>query len=255
MRENYFNKKVSERRPVLGIGLSLGSPRVAEMISCTTFDFVMVDLQHGHFDKGSATDCIRSIARAGGPVPFGRVSRNEQGAINDLLDAGAMGIIVPMIDSAAEVEAALQSCYYPPLGKRSKGSAASIFYGADYPKQINQNLSVIAMIETPEGVSRADEILSAAGLKGCLIGGSDLAFVMQCSRDSVEFLEAVDHVVASAINHGVAPGINVNTVQEAEYWWSRGIQFFLASHDLALVHDSIRRHDAGFAEFRKQGGL
>lgn len=250
MHENPVRKKLEENKPVLGIGLSLGSLRAAEIVARTSFDYVMIDLLHGHFDKSAATDAIRSIARSGGPVPFARVSRNDAGSINDLLDAGALGIVVPMVNSAAEAERAVASAYYPPVGKRSKGSAASIFYESDYPKVINNNLTLVVMIETPEAASRADEILSVPGIDCCLVGTGDLSFIMGRSKDSPELRDTVDHIVKTAQTRGVVTGIAVNTAKEATFWWNRGIRFFLTSHDMALFHDCIHKYDAGFEEFR-----
>lgn len=250
MRENSVCRKLKAGEPVTGMGLSLGSLRAAEMVARTGFDFVMVDLLHGHFEKSSATDAIRSIARSGGPVPFARISRNEAGPINDMLDAGALGIVVPMVNSAAEAQRAVAGTYYPPLGKRSKGSAASIFYDTDYPQAINRNLTLVVMVETPEAVDHADEILSVPGIGCCLVGTGDLSFAMDQSKESPEVAAAVDHVIRAATQRGVAVGLAVHTAEEAERWKRRGALFFLATHDLSLLNDSIRRYDAGFSEFR-----
>lgn len=250
MRENPVFQKLKDRAPVMGIGLSLGSLRAAEIVAQTGFDFIMVDLLHGHFEKSSATDAIRSIARSGGPVPFARISHNEAGPINDMLDAGAVGIVVPMVNSAAEAKRAVAGTYYPPLGNRSKGSAASIFYDADYPKEINRNLTLVVMVETPEAVDHADEILSVPGVGCCLVGTGDLSFAMDQSKESPEVVAAVDHVIQAANHCGVAVGLAINTAKEASLWKARGALFFLASHDLSLLNDCIHRYDAAFSEFR-----
>jgi 2-keto-3-deoxy-L-rhamnonate aldolase RhmA len=254
MRDNGIGKKLKEGKPVLGIGLSLGSQRSAEIVSQTEFDFAMVDMLHGHYDKPSATDALRSIARAGGPAPFARVSRNDAGSINDMLDAGAIGIVVPMVNSASEARSAVEGAYYPPLGKRSKGSAAAIFYDSEYSKSINHALTLVVMIETPEAVERADEILAVPGIGCCLIGTGDLSFVMEQPKNSPELLQAVDHVIRAGAARGVPIGVAVNTAREATFWRDRGAVLFLTSHDLSLLAGCVRSYDAEFLEFRREAG-
>ncbi len=238
------------RRSICGVGLSLGCLRSAEMIARTRFDFVMIDTQHGHFDKTGATNAIRLTARGQGPCPLARVATNDSGPINDLLDAGAMGIVVPMLETSADARSAVQHVYYPPLGRRSKGSLASVVYGPDYPAKANDSIALIVMIETPEAVNRAEEILSVEGVDGCLIGSSDLVFAMQTTRESAAFHAAVDHVVNAAKAAGVAVGINVASAAEAQRWRARGFSFFLASHDLALLGERINEFDSSFADLR-----
>jgi 4-hydroxy-2-oxoheptanedioate aldolase len=251
MRNHDIGNKLRGGGPVLGIGLSLGSQRSAEIISRTEFDFAMVDMLHGHYDKPSATDALRAIARAGGPAPFARVSSNDAGSINDMLDAGAMGIVVPMVASAAEARRAVEGAYYPPLGKRSKGSSAAIFYDSDYSKSINHALTLVVMIETPEAVEHADEILSVPGIGCCLIGMGDLSFVMEQPKDSPELLQAVDRVIGAGAARGVPIGVAVNTAKEAAFWRNRGAVLFLTTHDLSLLAGRVRSYDAEFSEFRR----
>ena len=146
MKDILRSLKMYSDTPIVGLGLCLGSVRVAEMVSQTSFDYVMVDMLHSHFTKETATGSIRSLARSEGPIPFGRVANNDAGEINELLDAGAMGIVVPMIGSGAESMRAVEASYYPPIGKRSKGSPAAVFYGNDYYSKINRILNLIVMI-------------------------------------------------------------------------------------------------------------
>jgi 4-hydroxy-2-oxoheptanedioate aldolase len=250
MQRNLIGLELKGKSPVVGLGLCLGSLRSAEIASCTGFDFAMIDMLHSHYEKASATDAIRTLASTNGPAPFGRVASNEPGAINDLLDAGATGIIVPMVNSAEESEMAVQAAFYPPAGKRSKGSPASIFYGNEYYDLINKCLKLIVMIETPESAARADEILSVPGIAGCLIGAGDLSFIMKCAKDSPEFISVIDHIINAASLHKVAAGISVNKAQEMEFWLKKGISFFLASHDLAVLNNGLRAYDADFSRYR-----
>ncbi len=249
-----LKKRLSEREILLGTGLSLGSLRAAELVGRTRFDYAMVDTMHGHYDKAGATDSIRSLLCAGGPTPIARVSENSAGQINDMLDAGALGVVVPMVESRAEAEAAVHACFYPPIGKRSKGSVAPVVHGADYAARANSMISLIVMIETPEAAAHADEILRVPGITACLIGASDLEFVIGSDRDSAEFLNAVDRVVAAGVSHGVAVGISISAADETGPWLDRGLSFFLASHDLAILGSAIRRYDESFTVVRAGAG-
>lgn len=243
MSENMKALSLSGIKPVVGFGLCLGSVRIAEMIGRGGFDYAMVDLLHSHYTKETATDAIRSLSRAGGPVPVGRVADNSPGQINELLDAGAMGIIVPMVESREESEKAVQSAFYPPIGKRSKGSPAAVFYGNDYYARINGALNLIVMIETPEAAAKADEILSVPGVTGCLIGAGDLSFILQETGRPTDFEGMVEKILAAGKRHGVAMGISVNSPEDLQAWWVEGADFFLVSHDMGILNSSIRNHE------------
>ena len=116
MRQKMRGLALATGKPVVGFGICLGSERIAEMVCDTSFDFIMIDLLHSHFDKTAATGAVRSIAASGFPIPFVRVADNTPGSINEFLDAGAMGIVVPMVQSADEAFRAVNSTYYPPIG-------------------------------------------------------------------------------------------------------------------------------------------
>ncbi len=248
MNETLKGLKIAGIRPVVGFGVCLGSTRIAEMAAMTRFDYIMVDLLHSHFSKESATNAVRAIARSGGAVPLGRVSNNDPGSINDLLDAGAMGIIVPMVESAEEAVKAVDAIYYPPLGKRSKGSPAAVFYGPDYYTEINRNLNALVMIETVSAAGKADEILAVPGITGCLIGAGDLKFEMKMNGTHSEFMSVVDGVVESAGKNKIAVGISVGSPDELKTWWERGVDFFLTSHDMGILSTAMKKYDEKFTK-------
>lgn len=250
MQEKCKALTLKKERPVVGIGLCLGSVRAAEMAAATGFDYVMVDLLHSHYGKESATNALRALAAAGGPVPFGRVANNDPGEINALLDAGALGIIVPMVGSRDEAERAVQAAYYPPLGKRSKGSPAAVFYGGNYYSEINAGLDLIVMIETPEAAAKADEILAVPGVKGCLIGAGDLSFILQETGRAAEYEGLVKSVLITGERHSMAMGISVNSPEDLLSWWAKGADFFLASHDMGVLHAGIRGHEKKYVKLK-----
>jgi 4-hydroxy-2-oxoheptanedioate aldolase len=231
-----------KNRPVLLFGLCLGSERVAEMISNTSVDIGMVDLQHSHLDKVTATNCIRTLAENDGPVPLARVSDNISGMVNTLLDAGAMGILFPMIQNKEEALKAVGNCYYPPMGHRSKSGIAATFYGPDYFEQINKDVAVVLMIETPEAAAKADEILSVKGIGGCLIGASDLTFNLKQNNKIDQMSPIVESIVKSGKKYNVPIGISVGSPDDLEKWWNKGVDFFLVSHDMGVLAKAIPAH-------------
>ncbi len=246
MKDGFREIKLSGNKPVIGFGVCLGSVRIAEMVGRTRFDYAMVDMQHGHFDKADATSAIRCLARSGGPVPIGRVANNDSGSINNLLDAGAAGIIVPMVESREEAEKAVKGAYYPPLGMRSKSSPAGVFYGDDYFDYINEKVQVIVMIETAEAAEKSADILSVPGVTACLIGASDLRFSMKRTGREEGFEDAVKKVFSSAKQHGVAVGISVGNPSDLDKWYSAGADFFLLSHDMGLMNKALKEYQTLF---------
>jgi 4-hydroxy-2-oxoheptanedioate aldolase len=251
MITNVVKQKLKSRKLVIGLGLSLGSTRSAEIAGNSMFDFVMVDTSHGHFDKVGATEALRLLARTG-RMPFVRVHSNDFMAINGLLDAGALGMVVPMVNSPEEADKAVKATFYPPLGSRSKGSIATVVYGEEYVSNANAEIALIVMIETLDAVNRSDEILSVKGLDACLIGAADLSFTMGVEKDDRAFVDAVGRVITSTRKNGLSAGISVKNVEEALFWKDRGISFFLTSHDLALLTACIRDYDHSFEILREE---
>ena len=249
MRVNQVKTRLQNNGVVVGVGLSLGSVRSAEIFSITRPDFLMVDLQHGHYGKVAATDALRSIA-ATTCVPYARVGSNDPAKINDVLDAGALGVVVPMVNSADEAAAAVRATFYHPIGERSRGSLTTVVYGNDYPERANENISLVVMLETPAAIHNVGGIVSVEGLDCVLIGPSDLSLSMGCSTRTPEFVQAVDEVVAAARGTTVAVGIAVSDAAEAEQWHSRGVTFFLATHDTALLKRLASQFVSGFASLR-----
>jgi 2-keto-3-deoxy-L-rhamnonate aldolase RhmA len=244
MKQIYLKKD----KPVIGIGVCLGSSRIAEMAATSSFDYIMVDLLHSHYSKQEATSSIRFLSKCGGPVPIARVMNNDPGEINEVLDAGALGVIVPMVSSAEEAERAVMAAYYPPLGKRSKGSPAAVFHGSDYVEKINSLVKLIVMIETPEAAEKAEEILSVKGVGGCLIGASDLSFVMKETGCFDRFESSVAKVLDAGKKYNIAMGISVGSPEEVKKWYPRGADFFLASHDMGILNSAMKLHEKRFRE-------
>ena len=150
MTINPAKQKMLNGEPVFGAEVNLGSYLSAELLSPLGFDFILVDNQHGAWDDTTSMGAFRSIA-LGSAMPMARVRRNEFGAIGRLLDRGAMGIVVPMVNSVEEAEAAVEATRYLPIGGRSAGAFGTGFLGGDYMSWANDEIFLAVQIESVRG--------------------------------------------------------------------------------------------------------
>ena len=159
--------------------LAIPSGFSAEVMAQCGWKSVTVDMQHGLEDFQSMVQCFQAM-QAHPVTPIVRVPWNEPGIIGKCLDGGAMGIIWPMVNNAAEAKALADACMYPPLGKRSNGPFRAGMYGeaSSYQKTANDEILVIPMIETQAGIDNIDEILSVPGISGIYIGPSDMGLAL-----------------------------------------------------------------------------
>ena len=159
----------------LGAWLSLRDPLLAEVAATSGYDYVCVDMQHGMSDLGHVVAMLHAMARTP-TVPIVRVPWNEQGIIGRVLDAGALGVIIPMVNSVEEAERAVAACRYTPAGTRSFGPlGANVRYGAGYAASANELVACIPMIETRQAVECLDDILSVPGIDAVYVGPADLS--------------------------------------------------------------------------------
>lgn len=178
MRPNRLRQMHAEGACALGGWLAFSSPYSAELMGHAGFDTVVVDLQHGPLYLDAAVPMLQALS-ATPAMPMARPSGNSFAEINKLLDAGAYGIICPMIDTADDARRLVAACRYPPAGTRSFGPTRGLLYGgADYFQHANDTILVYAMIETPQGMRNLDEICAVEGLDGVFVGPSDLSLAL-----------------------------------------------------------------------------
>ena len=150
----------------------------AEVMARQGFDALCVDLQHGTAEMKDVGPLLQAISQTD-TVPVVRVAWNEPAAIMKALDLGAYGIIVPLVNNAEEAAMAVAACRYPPVGMRSSGPVRAVHYGgADYVAHANDEIVVMAMIETKEGLANLDAICATPGLDAVYIGPADLSFAL-----------------------------------------------------------------------------
>ena len=193
----------------LGGWMSTPSKVTAEAMARSGFDYVCVDTQHGAVDYADAVGLIQAIL-LGGASPIVRVPWNEPGVIGKMLDAGAHGVIVPMVNTRAEAEAVVQAARYAPAGSRSYGPTVAGLREADYPTWAAEHVAVIPMIETGEAIDNLDEILTVEGIDAIYVGPADLSLSLGLrpgnNDDEAEFAEAYAKILAGCARTGVVPG-------------------------------------------------
>lgn len=238
MRVNTAKQKMSEGKAVFGYPLGLGSAIVAEMLSDCGIDFVMIDNQHGTWGPDSTIAALIAL-RTGSAIPMARVARNDFTMIGRLLDEGCMGVVIPMVNNAADAKAAADACRFPPKGTRSWGWGRARAYGADYSSWIDDQIFVAVQIETVEAVENAEAILGTPGVDGCWVGPSDLSLSMgfhpsqMFERD--EHRIALEKVIQACKNTGTVPGIACASPEEAVRRAEQGFRFLTAGGDAGMI--------------------
>lgn len=206
-----LREKWAAGEETLGFWLSIPSFVSAEISARQPVDYVCVDTQHGVIDYLTSAAMIQAIELGGG-TPIVRVPWNEPGIIGKTLDAGAHGVVVPMVNTREQAEAVVRSARYVPNGSRSWGPVIAGMRHADNRAWADQTTAVIPMIETTEAISNLDDILSVPGVDAVYVGPADLSVSLglQPSGNADETLldEALATIVAACGRHGVTPGIH-----------------------------------------------
>ena len=214
----------------LGIECGVGDPLLAELMAAQGFDWVLLDGQHGTWQRQSFALGFMGV-RAGGATPFARVAQNEYFAIGHLLDEGALGIVVPLVENAEEAERVRDASRLPPRGARSVGYGGATAYGPDYLDSIDDELVVAIQIESARGVENADEIMATEGIDACWVGPGDLSRSIGHAVGSAGHDEAVHHVFAACLRHGKAAGISAVSREHARKWIEAGGTLMLLGGD------------------------
>ena len=235
MRENTVKSIWAKGGCVVNGWLSIPSSFSAEVMAHQGFDSLVVDMQHGVVDYQTAVTMLQAISTTG-VIPFARVPWNDPAHIMKILDAGAYGIICPMINSRKEAEQLVRTCKYAPKGYRSFGPVrASIYGGTDYATAANDTLVVMPMIETKEAVQNIDEILSTPGIDAVYVGPADLSLTLGCTPklDQTEppVVEALDKILAACKRHKVYAGLHNATSGYALKMAAKGWQFVTLASD------------------------
>ncbi|MFK3659086.1 HpcH/HpaI aldolase/citrate lyase family protein [Scandinavium sp. NPDC088450] len=244
MRVNNLKRTLAENRPVINGWLAIPSSYSAEIMGHQGYDAVTVDLQHGMIDFASALTMLQAIS-ATSAVPLVRVADSTPAQIMRVLDAGAYGVICPMISTAEQTQRFVSACRYPPEGVRSFGPARGLLYGgADYSLHANREILTLAMIETREGLINLDAILETEGLDGVFIGPNDLSLTLTgtASAESThpEMLSAIERVVSRCRDKRKIAGIFCTSGTAAAQRIAEGFNFVTPANDVMQLGRASR---------------
>lgn len=216
----------------------LREPLTAEAAARQGYDYVVVDLQHGIASEPEALAMIQA-ADSAGAIPVARVATNHPMPIGRALDAGALAVIVPMVNDAEAARAAVAACRYAPAGNRSYGPVAAISrYTAEYALVANSVVTCIVMIETAEAMGNLDEILAVPGVDAVYVGPVDLSLTLglppATDHDDPRFVEAIEGILEACRRHDVTPGIHADASLAAK-WAERGFRMITVGFDQESV--------------------
>jgi len=258
MRANHVRRRLAAGEASVGTWLSLPSPEAAEFVARLGFDWLVADAEHSAIDVRTQAQMFAAMAAT--PIaPMVRVPWNDPAHIKRALDAGAWGIVVPMVKTRDEAERAVAAARYPPTGERSVGGgrtglsfAAS---GGEYYRGADDEILVVIQIEHIAGVEAADEILSVPGVDACFIGPNDLAASMgrglgvPLESDDPPLVEAIDRIRQACDRHGVAPGIHCSDAAGVNRRLAEGFRFLAMASELRYMLAGLNA-DLGALDWR-----
>jgi 2-keto-3-deoxy-L-rhamnonate aldolase RhmA len=247
MIRNPVRKALLERTLTVGTWVQIGHPAVVEVLAGLGFDWLCADAEHTDIGPAEFAAFARGL-HGRGPVPLVRVRENDTLAIRQMLDLGAQGVIVPLVNSAAEAEAAVRAAKYPPRGVRGFAFHRGNDWGAefaDYAAHANEGVAVVVMIESRQAVEDIDAILAVDGVDGVFIGPYDLSgsYGMPGRTADPVVRDACSRVVAACRNAGTAAGIHVvlPTRESIERTLAEGFTFVAVGVDTVFLRDAAKQ--------------
>lgn len=242
MIRNRLKAVWAEGRPAINGWLSIGNSFTAEIMAAQGYDSVTVDVQHGALDYTALLPMFQAM-RASGVVPLARVPWLEPGIVMKVLDAGAYGVICPMVNTGAEAAEFVSYLRYPPRGQRSFGpTRASFSAGANYAAEANDEILAFAMVETATAMENLDAIAATPGLDGIYVGPADLTLSMTqgrlapaFDREEPEMVDALKAIAAACRKNGIHAALHCGTPEYAARAVGWGYQMTTISGDARLL--------------------
>jgi len=239
-KENTAKTLLKAGKPAVGIWLSVPSLTSAEALATVGWDWLTLDVEHAAMNLETQQAMFLAIASQG-CVPLARIAANDTTIIKQTLDAGAMGVVVPMVCSAEEAAHAVAACKYPPAGVRSAGGGRWRYgYGADWQPRANEQTLCIVMIEHKTAVERAEEILGVPGVDACFIGPNDLSWSMGLygMRDE-KHAQALLRVRDAGRKTGTPVGLHCGSPEEVLQRIEQGFQFLACQNEMAFMMSGV----------------
>jgi 4-hydroxy-2-oxoheptanedioate aldolase len=245
LAKNPLKAAWAEGRTAFGLWMTVPGSIGAEIFAETGVDYVCVDQQHGVIDYDSMVPMFQAIW-AEGAAPITRVLSNDPFLIMKALDAGAWGVIVPLVGSAEDAARAVSACRYPPRGIRSYGPVrAAGVIGSRDPEALGGEVICLVMVETREALERVEEIASTPSLDGIYIGPSDLALSLGLAPtlnvQQSEHAEAVERIKNACHRNGIAAGIHAPSGEWARKHAEAGFDMVTVATDASLLRNAANK--------------
>ena len=242
MKSNRAKQKLRDGKPTFGTWLSLGDIHAARALARSGFDWLTLDMEHSPIDWSRAATIFAMVAEAG-CVPLARVPEGSHHYIKRALDAGAWGIVVPMVDTVEQAQTAIAAAKYPPTGNRSAGGGMHSMNFAtntrQYYERANEEILVVLQTESPQGVENAERIYGLSGCDAIFIGPNDLMFQMRSADGTFptpeQHEQLVQRVIEAGKRTGTPTGIHVMSAQDALKRADQGMQFLAIGSELRMM--------------------
>jgi 2-keto-3-deoxy-L-rhamnonate aldolase RhmA len=259
MKPNALREKLQQGKPVYGTMIqAVPWPAIGQIMALAGCDFLFFDMEHGPFSMETIATMIQ-VTRLAGVTPLVRVPNDEYHLMVRPLDAGAQGIMIPRVETKAQVEHIIECTMFPPLGSRG----CSVDKGHndfdrqpmwDFTEQANQENLIILQIEREKAVEDIDDLLSVPGVGGAILGPNDLALSMGMrSQDMLGALEEpIQRVLDAALRMKIPCGIHIANLDWLAEWQRRGMQLICYSKDISFLRDGAA---SGISKLRESAQL
>ena len=254
MRTNWVREKLRAGQSTIGCFMGLGSPNVAELLAHLGFDWLVIETEHSALDSAQIEHMLMAMSGTD-TIPLVRVPSSDPLFIQRALDFGALGVVVPLVKTAAEVERIVRATRYPPVGTRGFGPLRASHYALDYPNyftRANDNIIVALILETKEAVENLEELAAVPGLDAVFLGLWDLCLSMGLNPLEMPFPEteaAIQRALEVGRKTGLAIGFGADTPEELRKRQDEGFTFLACAPDYYLLAGAAR---AGLAAFRRE---
>jgi 4-hydroxy-2-oxoheptanedioate aldolase len=242
MKPNTVKRALIEGQVQVGTWVNtLATPKITQVLATAGFDFIYIDMEHSGFSIETVTDlCFAALSA--GLVPIVRPPAKDAHLLSRPLDGGAMGLLVPHVDTPQEARAVIQAVKYPPWGERGlslRGVHTGFGQGKgeEYTRTTNVETLVLVQLESKQALENIDKILSIEGIDGAVIGRGDLSIDLGVpgQTEHPEVLRGVDRMIAACRHHNKIPGLLVQTVASAREWIAKGIRLVPYSNEVAML--------------------
>jgi len=240
MRKNTMKEKMIAGKATVGPMTSFPSADMVETIGWLGYDFVVIDCEHGVIDYETAEHMIRA-AELSNTTPIVRIGINLQQHIQRFLEAGAAGVMIPLVNTGAQAKGVVDSVKYPPVGKRGLFGGRGSMYGiqppAEYVKQANEETFVCVQIETLEALEHQDEIIATPGVDCVFLGPGDLSSVLGVTGQMThpKVVSTIEGLVRKIVAAGKIAGTMALDAQQVAHWHAQGVKWIVGSTNRLFV--------------------